>query len=460
MNVHRMITQMITRTVASLAVVSALWGTGACAQTNAPASSSSSASNTPTADSNTPEAETATSNSAASETSETVAAAPNPESVTPAEPFLSGTSTAAPTTQAAAIPFQQQTLLTDLEHPWSMAWLPDGTLLITERPGELRVVREGVLDPTPVAGLPEIFVQGQGGLLDITVHPEFETQPWVYLSYSSGNGRANHTRVIRGRWQPGQGAGEGDRLLNPEVIFEVSQLKPDAQHFGSRFAWLPDQTLLIAIGDGGNPPVRLDGDLIRLQAQNLDSHLGKVVRINDDGSIPADNPFVNDAGADPAVWSYGHRNIQGLAYDPESDRVWVSEHGARGGDEINLVEPRQNYGWPLVTHSQEYFGGEISPHRSLPGMVDPRVVWTPAVAPSGLAIYQGDQFPAWQGHLFAGGLVSRDIQRFELDAAGNVVDQQFIPIGQRVRDIRQGPDGLLYVLTDENRGQLIRLEPQ
>jgi glucose/arabinose dehydrogenase len=243
-----------------------------------------------------------------------------------------------------------------------------------------------------------------------------------------------------------------------KVIFEVSQAKEGTQHFGSRIVWLSDNTMLVAIGDGGNPPVQLDGDLIRKQAQNLRSQLGKIVRLNDDGSIPSNNPFVKTAHANPSVWSYGHRNTQGLTFDAATGRIWQTEHGARGGDEVNLVKAGKNYGWPLVTYSREYFGPEISSERSRPGMEDPKLVWTPSIAPSGLAFYNGDRFPAWKGNLFAGGLVSKDVRRITLDGAGNVVSQQSIDIGQRVRDVRQGPDGLLYVLTDEQNGQLIRLD--
>jgi glucose/arabinose dehydrogenase len=218
--------------------------------------------------------------------------------------------------------------------------------------------------------------------------------------------------------------------------------------------------MLVSIGDGGNPPVQLEGDLIRKQAQNLRSRLGKIVRLNDDGSVPQDNPFVKANNADPTIWSYGHRNIQGIAFDPTGNRVWVSEHGARGGDELNLVQAGKNYGWPTVSHSREYATGEpVSPQKSQPGLVDPKLVWTPATAPSGLAFYTGDRFPAWRGDLFAGGLVAREVRRIDLDNAGNVVRQQPIQFDQRVRDVRQGPDGLLYVLTDETDGQLIRIEP-
>jgi aldose sugar dehydrogenase len=348
--------------------------------------------------------------------------------------------------------FKQTTIAQGLERPWGMAWLPDGSMLISEKPGRLRLLKNGVLEPTPIAGVPEVMSSGQGGLMDVSIHPKFAENQFVYLTYSAGTADANQTRIARARF-------DGKALQDLRVIFEVSQIKSGTQHFGSRIQWLPDGTMLVAIGDGGNPPVQLEGDLIRKQAQNLRSRLGKIVRLNDDGSIPRDNPFATNANADPAVWSYGHRNIQGIAFDPGTNRVWVTEHGARGGDELNLAEAGKNFGWPIVTHSQEYTGGEISQERSRPGMVDPKVVWTPATAPSGLAFYTGDRFPAWRGNLFAGGLVSQDVRRIELDAAGNVRSQEEISIGQRVRDVRQGPDGLLYVLTDESNGKLIRLEP-
>lgn len=370
--------------------------------------------------------------------------------------------TAAPTAEASPVQavspsstaqgFKQATVAEGLERPWGMAWLPDGSMLISEKAGRLRLLKNGVLEPTPIAGVPSVMSSGQGGLMDVSIHPRFAENRFVYLTYASGTADANRTRIARARF-------DGKALQDLRVIFEVSQVKSGTQHFGSRILWLPDGTMLVAIGDGGNPPVQLEGDLIRKQAQNLRSRLGKIVRLNDDGSIPRDNPFATNANADPAIWSYGHRNIQGIAFDPGTKRVWVTEHGARGGDELNLAEAGKNYGWPLVTHSQEYAGGEISQERSRPGMVDPKVVWTPAAAPSGLAFYTGDRFPAWRGNLFAGGLVSQDVRRIELDAAGNVRSQEEISIGQRVRDVRQSPDGLLYVLTDESNGKLIRLEP-
>ena len=281
----------------------------------------------------------------------------------------------AKTSPASSNPdFQTVILLKNLRHPWGLAWLPEGDLLITERSGRLRIARDGVLDPTPIPGVPEIFAENQGGLLDIALHPRFEENRLVYFTYSHGTNSANRTRIARATF-------DGRTLSDWQVIFEVSQTKSRGQHFGSRLAWLPDGTLLASIGDGGNPPVELEGAFIRQQAQNRSSHLGKVIRINDDGSIPSDNPFANDAAAAPEVWSYGHRNIQGLAFDAIANRVWATEHGARGGDEVNLVEAGENYGWPVATHSREYSGGLISPEKSLPGMIDPKVIWTPSIAP-------------------------------------------------------------------------------
>jgi aldose sugar dehydrogenase len=345
-------------------------------------------------------------------------------------------------------------MLKGLEHPWSMAWLPDRSMLVTERPGRLRIVRNGVLDPTAIGGVPAVFASGQGGLMDVSLHPQFAKNRLVYLTYAHGNDTANRTRLARAIF-------DGKNLKNLQVIFEVSPVKPGSQHFGSRIVWLPDNTLLLAIGDGGNPPLKIDGELPRFQAQNRRSQLGKVLRLKDDGSIPRDNPFVKAANTDPAIWSYGHRNIQGMTFDPVSKRVWATEHGSSGGDELNLVRAGKNYGWPLASYSKEYgfLNNDISPNKSLPGMEDPQAVWTPAIAPSGLTTYNGKRFPQWQKNLFAGGLIEQAVRRIELDPNGKVFKQESISIGARVRDVRQGPDGLLYVLTDEPDGQIVRIEP-
>ncbi len=362
-------------------------------------------------------------------------------------------------------------VITGLDHPWGMGWLPNGDILITERSGRLRIVRDGTLDPTAIAGVADVstvsaqqlFASQQGGLLDIALHPRFKENRWVYFTYSHGTQEANRTRVARAVF-------DGQKLRDWQVIFEVGQTKPGGQHFGSRLTWLPDETLLISIGDGGNPPVQLAGDFIRKQAQNRASHLGKVIRIHDDGKVPADNPFVDDPKAAPEVWSYGHRNIQGMAYDPLTQQVWATEHGSRGGDELNLIQAGKNYGWPVVSFSKEYSTGRpVAPVTSRADVVDPLRVWTPSIAPSGLAIYRGtprsgslrlrDRHPNWQGTIFAGALVENSIRHLRVDDSNKVISESLIPIGQRVRDIRQGPDGYLYVLTDEDNGQLLRLEP-
>ncbi|MCA6504549.1 MAG: PQQ-dependent sugar dehydrogenase [Pseudanabaena sp. M135S2SP2A07QC] len=347
--------------------------------------------------------------------------------------------------------FKQVTVAKDLERPWGMAWLPDGAILITERVGRVKIFRNGSLEQIAIAEIPNLFVSGQAGLMDISLHPRFAQNNLVYLTYSSGNSQSNHTSILRAKF-------DGKALVEPQVIFEVKPSKSGNQHFGSRIVWLPDDTMLIAIGDGGNPPLQLDGELIRNQAQKLNSQLGKVLRLKDDGSIPSDNPFVKTASANPAIWSYGHRNIQGLFADPISKQVWSTEHGSRGGDELNLIEAEKNYGWPVVTFSQEYTGGKISKEVSRPNMVDPKLVWTPAIAPSGLLLYRGNIFPNWEGNLFAGGLVSKSIVRIKIEGNKTIV-QETIPVGQRVRDVRQGKDGFIYILTDEQAGQLIRLEP-
>lgn len=365
-----------------------------------------------------------------------------------AEPFMS---------RGAVTPdtgYRIATVVGGLEHPWGLAWLPDGSALITERPGRLRRFRNGALEAAPIKGVPKVFAAGQGGLLDVAVHPRFSENGLVYLTYAAGNRGANRTTVARAVL-------DGDALRDPEVIFEVSDPKTGTAHFGSRLLWLPDGTLLVSIGDGGNPPIAFDGRPIRLQSQNLGTHFGKVIRLNDDGSIPDDNPFVGREGAKPEIWSYGQRNVQGMAIDPQTGWVWANEHGALGGDELNHVQSGKNYGWPAATYSRNYGSGSlISPYTSLPGMVDPVLVWMDTTAPSGLAVYRGDVFSDWDGDLLSGGLVSRDIRRLELNEDGTIAAEKSIDIGARVRDVSVGPDGHIYVLTDQSNGRLLRLEPE
>ncbi|MBL0926061.1 MAG: PQQ-dependent sugar dehydrogenase [Phycisphaerales bacterium] len=353
---------------------------------------------------------------------------------------------------AAAKGWQLRTVIEDLDRPWGMAWLPDGSMLITEKAGRLRLVKDGTLQSDAVPGVPPVFDGGQGGLMDVAIHPKFAENRLVYFTYSIGGNGGNKTVLARAKF-------DGAKLEDWRVIFENSREKRGGQHFGSRMIWLPDGTLLLSVGDGGNPPSSLDGQNIRNQAQSTKTHFGKVLRLTDEGKAPTDNPFAKDEGAAPEVWSMGHRNIQGLVRDPVTGRVWATEHGALGGDELNIIRGGKNYGWPLVTYSREYSGAEITKERSRPGMEDPVAVWTPCIAASGLAVYNGERFPQWKGNLFAGGLVSQDVRRIRVDADGKALEQDAIRIGARVRDVRQGPDGFLYVLTDERPGKLIRIEP-
>jgi glucose/arabinose dehydrogenase len=338
-----------------------------------------------------------------------------------------------------------------LERPWGIAWLPDGRALITERAGRLRILKDGVLEPEPVRGVPEVLAEGQGGLLDVSVHPRFGETRWVYLTYSTGTGRENRTVL-------GRGVLAGSRLIEFRELFRVSQDKRGGQHFGSRLVWLPDGTLLMSIGDGGNPPSRVAGRLSRENAPRTDSHLGKVLRLTEEGEPAEGNPLAGEEGALPEIWSRGHRNIQGMAYDAERGVVWATEHGSQGGDELNVIEAGRFYGWPEVTYSNEYGGGPVSGVPEREDVTAPRLVWTPSKAPSGLAVYRGDAFPAWRGDLFSGALAGQHIRRIDLED-GEVVGEEELRVGVRVRDVRSGPDGELYVLTDEPRGALLRIEP-
>ena len=372
---------------------------------------------------------------------------------------------AAETFQAAGDPplnlnYRQVTVAEGLDHPWSIAWLPDGTALVTERPGRLRVIRNGRLEAAPVTGLPTVLVapeQGlvyQAGLFEVSPHPNFAQNRLLYLTYAHGTATDNRLRLARATL-------DGQTLSNLQVIYETSQGKPDFQHYGGKILWLPDNTLLLSVGDGGNPPVAINGELSRLNAQRVESHIGKVLRLRDDGTAPPDNPFVSRQGARPEVYSIGHRHIQGMARHPDG-RIFATEHGPLGGDELNLIEPGANYGWPNVGWGRDYVGGASigTGQRSAPGMVDPLQVWFPAVTgASGLAVYTGNAFPEWRGSLLSGGLATQDVRRTVVDGSGGVTHHESLRIGARVRDVRQGPDGMIYVLSDETAGRVYRLEP-
>ena len=345
---------------------------------------------------------------------------------------------------AAPPPYQVETVAGGLEHPWCVAFLPDGRMLVTERPGRLRVVAGGKLLPEPVSGLPPVFARNQGGLFDVLPARDFASSGTLYLSFAHGDRGANATRVVRARL-------DGHALKDVQVIFTARPLKATAAHFGGRMAWLPDGTLLLTLGDGFEH---------REQAQTLDNHFGKSVRLNADGSVPRDNPFVGRKQALPEIYSYGHRNLQGLVVDAAAQRVWMHEHGPKGGDELNRVEPGRNYGWPAITYGVDYSGAQISPYTEMKGMEQPRIHWTPSVAPAGMALYDGTLFPDWRGDLFVSTLVERSVRRVDLD--GDKVKGQevlFTEIGDRLRDVRVGPDGALYLLTDAPDGRLLRVSP-
>lgn len=361
-----------------------------------------------------------------------------------------------------------------LDAPWAFVWLPTGDLLVTELFGTLQLVRDGVA--TAVSGVPPVLAVGQGGLLDVTVHPDFETNRSVYLSYAHGTNEANRLRVARAELRD-------TTLENLEVIFEVAETKSGGQHFGSRFTWLPDNTLLLSVGDGGNPPTTYNGELIREQAQNLNTYFGKVIRINDDGSIPSDNPFVGRPDVHPEIFSYGHRNMQGVAYDAARNRIVASEHGSKGGDEFNVIKPGANYGWPRVTYGTEYdaFSTQIGEGVSQPNFTDPLVAWTPTIAPSAVVSYAGTQYGA-TGDTFVAAMLLRSnttiaayasrpagaIIRLLTDDVGSITGQELIRLGDvRVRSIAEGPDGYLYALTDTtdrqsrpglSAGRIVRIE--
>ena len=332
-----------------------------------------------------------------------------------------------------------ETVTNKLDHPWGLAFLPDGRMLVTERPGRLRIVtRDGKISQ-PLTGMPKVYASGQGGLLDVALDQDFASNRLVYLSYSEPGPGGASTAVARGR------LGESG-ISGLRVIFSQKPKVGGGRHFGGRLVFAPDGKLFITTGDRGQ------GD----PAQDLSSHIGKIVRINPDGSVPRDNPFVGREGARPEIWSYGHRNGQGAARHPQSGALWETEHGPRGGDEINIPEAGKNYGWPLVSWGDDYSGRPIPKPNTRPDLTDAIHQWTPVIAASGLAFYTGDLLPAWRGNLLAGGLVSRGIVRLTLDG-NKVTGEERIGLGARVRDVRQGPDGAVYVLTDENNGKILRL---
>lgn len=348
-------------------------------------------------------------------------------------------------TPLLALDYRIETFSEGLENPWALAFLPDGRLLVTERVGRLRIIEaDGSVDPEPVAGLPEAFIAAQAGLMEVALDPDYGDNRWLYLTYAYGSPEANNTRLARARLVDGE-------LHDFEVLFTAQPLKAGAAHYGGRIAFLADKTLVLTLGDGFD---------WREEAQNPASHLGKIVRLNRDGSVPQDNPLVGQEGAAPEIYSLGHRNVQGIFFDAEHDRLYSHEHGPRGGDELNLIEAGNNYGWPLATFGVDYTGARISPYTELPGLTAPLLHWTPSVAPSSLTLYRGELFPDWQGDLFVATLAERSVRRIRVHdgmLAGEEV--LFEELEERIRDVRSGPDGALYLLTDNPQGRLLRVLP-
>ena len=330
-----------------------------------------------------------------------------------------------------------------LEHPWGLAFLPDGRMLVTERPGRLRIVADGWLVPEPVAGVPEVWDDGQGGLLDVALHPDFEKNGLIYLSYASPDDDDDAaTAVARGRLV-------GARLEDVEEIYVALPRDDGGRHFGSRLLFA-DGYLFVTAGERGEPD----------RAQDVADPAGSVIRLLDDGRVPEDNPFIGQAGARPELYSIGHRNPQGMAREAATGRIYAVEHGPKGGDELNLIEPGVNYGWPVITYGKSYMGFKIGEGTHKEGMAQPVHYWVPSISPSGLTIYDADRFPAWQGSFFAGALSGELLVRLEVADGKAVVEERMLEdLEERIRDVRQGPDGLVYLLTDHPDGMLLRLEP-
>jgi aldose sugar dehydrogenase len=336
---------------------------------------------------------------------------------------------------------QVEIVVDGLTNPWAMAFLPDGRILVTERPGSLRIVDSDFNVSEPLSGVPEVAAQGQGGLLDVAIDPDFASNQLVYMTFAEPGSGGASTAAARGR------LGEAG-LEDVEVIFRQEPKVGGGNHFGSRLVFGSDGTLFVGLGD------RFKFD----PAQDLSNHIGAVVRINPDGSVPDDNPFVGEDGAQPEIWSYGHRNIQGGTRHPDTGDVWFHEHGPRGGDEINIARPGENYGWPVVSWGNHYDGTEIPDPPSRPQFAESVHVWDPSIAPSGMTFYTGDVFPEWQGDLLVGALVAQSLVRLSLDGQ-TVTHEERIELGARIRDVAQGPEGAIYVLTDASDGQVLRLTP-
>lgn len=345
--------------------------------------------------------------------------------------------------RSAAGPLRVVTVASGIENPWGFAFLPDGRILVTERPGRMRVIGTDGRLSEPLQNVPRVFDSGQGGLLDVSLDPGFTENRILYFTFAEpGEGGAG-TALASARFSE-------TRLDDVKILFRQQPKLGGGLHFGSRVVVGPDNKLWLGLGERYR----------RDESQNLNVHLGKVIRLNRDGSVPEDNPFVGRSDARPEIWSYGHRNIQGMTRHPQTGVVWLHEHGARGGDEINIPERGRNYGWPVITHGVDYSGAKIGIGSAAPGMEQPLLHWTPSIAPSGMAFYTGDRIPAWKGSLFVGSLNSSLLNRVEFDGTRVVRQERLLgELEERIRDVRNGPDGYLYIATDNPEGRILRIEP-
>ena len=344
-------------------------------------------------------------------------------------------------------PLSVQNLAGGLEHPWGMAFLPDGRLLVTERAGDLRILGTDYFLSEPVEGTPVVYAQGQGGLLDVALHPDYEENGLVYLSFAAPGPEGSAATAL-GRGELVENEGETPRIENFEVLFTQEPWITGPNHFGGRIVFSPEEELFLTMGE------RFQFD----PAQDLSNHLGAIVRLNLDGTVPQDNPFVGQEGAEDEIWTYGHRNIQSAAINPETGALWVAEMGPLGGDELNLPEGGRNYGWPVVSWGINYDGTDIPDPTTRPEFADAVMHWSPVISPAGMTFYQGDVFPAWQGSAFIGGLSAHDLVRVTFDG-DTATEAGRIPLGVRIRDVETGPDGFLYVLTDQDDGNVWRITP-
>lgn len=341
-----------------------------------------------------------------------------------------------------------ETVASGLANPWAIAFLPDGRMLVTERAGRLRIVAKGGNLSPPVAGLPEIFARGQGGLHDVIIDRDFAKNRTIYFCFAMPVSGGAQTALARAQLDDGN----PPRIESVKVIFRQDGPPSSGNHFGCRIVQARDGNLFLTTGDHFR---------YRDEAQNLGNHLGKVIRITTDGGVPPGNPFVKRAGAKPEIWSYGHRNMQGAALNPQSGKLWTHEHGARGGDEINIPEAGKNYGWPVITWGIDYSGAKIGVGTHQDGMEQPLKYWVPSIAPSGMAFYTGDLFPKWRGSLFVGALAGQMLVRLDVDGEKVGNEERLLQnLRERIRDVRQGPDGALYLATDNSNGRILRVSPR